>query len=263
MRLFDKMFNYELQSALITDGAGQTVFPVTALEMEWLKQALLRGPANSFMQAETIAKLNRILFNYDNAQPTIVEKAIIRNPETIPPACFATLRQALRQQSGVRLVFSAELTGKSDPEDGWPLLLEFNMARREWYLVWLNVKERSLYFTPLRHVVATEILALADKEELQSVATSALEEQILTAVVEINPDFPTDRHRVLSALSAFNCDVELESGGVYRISIRYLQNEEEYLLQRIRFLGLRVHISAPERLIARMKDTVARIAELY
>ena len=107
------------------------------------------------------------------------------------------------------------------------------------------------------------MLVLADKEDLQSFAASALEEQILTAVVEINPEFPTDRHRVLSALSAFNCDVELESGGVYRISIRYLQNEEEYLLQRIRFLGLRVHISAPERLIARMKDTVARIAELY
>ena len=143
------------------------------------------------------------------------------------------------------------------------MLLEFNMARREWYLVWMRLSDRRIRFTPLRDIRSVDFLELSDTQSLSAEAAKALEARRLTAVVEMEPDYPTDRPRVLSALSAFDRAVEMGNKDVYRISIRYFQNEEEYLLQRIRFLGLRVKLIAPRKLLGRMRDTIARVAEIY
>ena len=107
------------------------------------------------------------------------------------------------------------------------------------------------------------MLELPDSQSLAVEAAAALESHRLQAVIEMNPAYPSDRHRVLSALSAFERDVEMGPGGVYRISIRYFQNEEEYLLQRIRFLGLRVKVIEPKHLIRRIQETARRVATIY
>ena len=260
MKLFDKMFNYELQSALIDDGECREAFPVTSTELEWLKNALTAGTVGTFLQAETIEKLERILMPYEEISTEIVEKCVVTNPELIPPVSFKLLRQALREKAGVVLSGKAQI---EKPSEGWPMLLEFNMARWEWYLVWMRLSDRRIRLTPLRSIRGVELLSLPDSQSLAAEAAQALEARRLTAVVEMEPDYPTDRHRVLSALSAFDRAVEMGPGDVYRISIRYFQDEEEYLLQRIRFLGLRVRLTAPERLVQRMRDTVARVAAIY
>ena len=264
MKLFDKMFNYELQSELAKDGDCREAFPVTATEMIWLKQALLSQSAAAFLQPTTLAKLTGILEAYQSDDmPEIFEKAAVNSPEKVPPPSFQVLRQALKEKSGLLLSLLSHGTRPTLPAPGWPILLEFNMARREWYLVWLRISDRKIRFTPLRHIPVAKLLELPDSQSIASEAAAALESHRLKAVVELNPAYPADRHRVLSALSAFDRDVEMGPGGVYRISIRYFQNEEEYLLQRIRFLGLRVKLIAPRKLLGRMRDTIARVAEIY
>ena len=142
-------------------------------------------------------------------------------------------------------------------------MLEYNMARREWYIVWMRLANRHVCFTPLRSIRNVQILDLSGQQTLINEATKSLEACRALAVVEINPAYPSDRHRVLSALSAFDRDVELGDDNVYRIIIHYFRHEEDYLLQRIRFLGLRVRLVEPRRLVARMRKTAEMISGLY
>ena len=263
MKLFDKMFNYELQSALIRDGDCREAFPVTSTELEWLKTAMAAGTAGTFLQAKTMGKIESILMPYEAISPEIVEKCVVTNPELVPPVSFKLLRQALREKAGVVLLLVSGKARLEEPSEGWPMLLEFNMARREWYLVWMRLSDRRIRFTALRSIRGVELLSLPDTQSLAAEAEQALEARRLTAVVEMDPAYPTDRHRVLSALSAFDRAVEMGPGDVYRISIRYFQDEEEYLLQRIRFLGLRVRLTEPERLVQRMRDTITRVGAIY
>lgn len=263
MKLFDKMFNYELQAELIREGDCREAFPVTSTELEWLCHSLRAGTAKAFLQQETLKKLAVILAPYEAEKPEIVEKAVVSNPEQVPSGSFGILRQALRGKTGVVLILQSKQSLPEPPVEGWPMFLEFNMARREWYLVWMRLVDRRIRFTPFRFILNAELLKLPDVQELTAEAAQALEVRRLIAVVELNPNYPTDRHRVLSALSAFDRDVEMGPGDVYRISIRYFQDEEDYLLQRIRFLGLRVHLSAPARLVERMRETAAKSAALY
>ena len=223
MKLFDKMFNYELQAELARDGACREAFPVTATEMRWLKGALHAKSAAAFLRPATREKLTDILASYPSDLPKVVEKAVVNSPEPVPPAFFQVLRQALREKTGVLLSLLSRPSRPEPAAPGWPVLLEFNMARREWYLVWLRISDREIRFTPLRHIQDAELLP--DGQSLAKEAALALEARRLTAVVELNPAYPADRHRVLSALSAFDRNVEMGPGGVYRISVRYFQDE--------------------------------------
>ena len=132
MKLFDKMFNYELQSELAKDGDCREAFPVTATEMIWLKQALRIQSAAAFLQPTTLEKLTGILEPYPSDDITeIVEKAAVKSQETVPPPSFQVLRQALKEKSSLLLSLLSQRTQSALPIPGWPILLEFNMARRE------------------------------------------------------------------------------------------------------------------------------------
>lgn len=263
MKQFDKMFNYELQAELVREGDCREAFPVTAIELEWLSQSLRAGSAATFLQPQTMEKLARILAPYESETSDIVEKAAVSNSELMPSASFRILRQALRERSGVLLTVLSHKPQTEPTVQGWPIYLEFNMARREWYLVWMRSADRHVRVTRLRNIASAELIELANQQSLAAAAVQALKRNRLSAVVELNPDYPADRHRVLSALSAFDRDVEMSEGGGLRISVQYNKNEEGYLLQRIRFLGLRVHITAPERLVTRMRETAVRASSLY
>lgn len=261
MKLFDKLFNYELQAELSREQDCREAFPITSLEMEWLKGCFKEQSSSVFLQPETKAKLDNTLKSYRISDNQAVrEKAFVTNPQILPNASFTLLRQAMRQKKGVHL-FWVEKTQK--PNKGWPMLLEFNMARREWYLVWFRLTDRRVCFTPFRRIQRVDLIEFQDITNLEAESSSVLAARRRTAVVEINPAYPLDRHRVLSALSAFDRDVELENETLYRLNVYYYLDEEEYLLQRIRFLGLRVQLKSPPHLVKRMRETVERVLATY
>ena len=72
---------------------------------------------------------------------------------------------------------------------------------------------------------------------------------------------------LLSVLNAFSCFDATVSATKrkqeLRLRVRYLADEQGYVLQKIRFLGRRVTVQGPEELRARMRETAGKALKQY
>lgn len=82
--------------------------------------------------------------------------------------------------------------------------------------------------------------------------------------VQVIPAFNAELSRILYAFSCFDKSVTFdEDSGIYRIRVVYLKGESEFLLSKIRFLGLRVKIVEGEHLKRRMLESASRALARY
>lgn len=90
-----------------------------------------------------------------------------------------------------------------------------------------------------------------------------LEDQKECACIQVIPTFNAELSRILYAFSCFDKSVSFdENSGIYRIKVIYMRDDSEFLLSKIRFLGLRVKIVEGEHLKRRMLKSAAMAIDL-
>lgn len=257
MNPFEKIFNYQIMSRL----GELDAIAVTAHERAWLKTMLSHPAAEAAFAPETLGKLRELLQPEaaDDIAAPIVEKARSRERQVYHPL-LRPLRRLIMAGQGVRLASRLKHGGLKPSQSGLPYKLEYSMVKREWYLLWYSLRGRGLMATKLQHIVSAEAMPLEAEraEALRARAAAALEERRIEAVVEVVPAYNAELSRILYAFSCFDKTVSYdETRDLYRIRVACLSDESEYLLSKIRFLGLRVAIVEGDQLRRRMRESAA------
>ncbi|MDI4648746.1 WYL domain-containing protein [Cohnella hashimotonis] len=255
MNPFEKIFNYQILSRL--DEADSIA--LTTHERSWLK-TMLEHPASDDAFAEgTLSRLRDLLRDEAtiDSREYIMQKAKSRERQVYHPL-LRPLRRMIQGGSGIRLTTRLKHGGVQANQNGLPVKLEYNMVKREWYLLWYNV--RGLMSSKLQHIVSAKPLPLPPErfEALRSRAFALLEERRTQAVIEIVREYNAELSRILYAFSCFDKTVSYDEDlDLYRIRVSCLADESEFLLSKIRFLGRRVRIVEGDQLRRRMRESAA------
>ncbi|MEK0312269.1 WYL domain-containing protein [Cohnella sp. 56] len=257
MNPFEKIFNYQILSRL--DAADSIA--LTAHERSWLKTMLEHPASSDAFAAETLSGLRDLLRGETaiDSREYIAEKARSRERQVYHPL-LRPLRRMIQEGHGIRLTSKLKHGGVQANQSGLPIKLEYNMVKREWYLLWLSMRGRGLMSTKLQHIVAAEPIVLepARAAALRDLASAILEERRTCAVIEIVREYNAELSRILYAFSCFDKTVSYdEDRDLYHIRISCLADESEFLLSKIRFLGRRVRIVEGEQLQRRMRESAA------
>jgi len=263
MNLFEKIFNYQIISRL--DEAGSFAF--TAQERSWLKAMLTNAASDEAFTPGTLNKLRQLLHDEDSTdiREVIIEKAKSREKHVYHPL-LRTLRRIIMQDYGIRLTYRIKHGGVKSDLSGIPLKLEYNMVKREWYLLWYSTRNHSLMATRLETILSVEEMVMpADRVlALKVHATNLMEERKEYAIIDVVPTYNAELSRILYAFSCFDKSVSYdEESNLYRIRVQYPADESEFLLSKIRFLGLRVKISEGDHLKRRMMETASKALARY
>lgn len=263
MNPFEKIFNYQIISRLDETGS----FALTTQERSWLKTMLEHSAAADSFTPETLAKLNDMLHEEESfrLQAMIIEKGRNRERHVYHPL-LRRLRRLIVQGKGVRLSTLLKHGGIKPDQTGLPYKLEYSMVKREWYLLWYGTRGHSVMSTKLRNILTLEEWELPPDRAAAAKARLAylLDNRQRSAVVEIVRSYNAELSRILSAFSCFDKSVSYdEQTGVYRIHIRHLADESEFLLSKIRFLGLRVKVVEGDYLIRRMLEASSKSVMRY
>jgi len=263
MNLFEKIFNYRIISRLDETGS----FALTSQERTWLKMMLAHPSSAAAFPPDTLGKLNEILQTEDgtDVRGIIMEKAKSRERQVYHPL-LRSLRRIIMRSLGIRLTYRIKHGGVKSNQSGFPYKLEYNMVKREWYLLWYDTRYHSLMSTKLQSIVAVEEKALsADRgDAFKDLLNRLLEERKERAVIQVVPTYNAELSRILYAFSCFEKSVSYdEASNLYRIQVAYLADESEFLLSKIRFLGLRVKIVEGDRLKDRMQESASKALARY
>jgi predicted DNA-binding transcriptional regulator YafY len=259
MNPFEKIFNYQLLSRLEDRGACL----ISSHERAWLKSMLNHPAAREAFLPGTLAKLQSIL--QDEAEmhweSHLIHKAASREVMVYHPL-IRQLRRAI--QGGYALTISFTLkNGETRVEHhAFPYKLEYSMVKREWYLLWLSRNKRQVMSTRLNKISAVKMHAEPLSPELAAARASEAEAGLaataVCAEIAVIPAYNGELSRILYAFSCFERDVRYDAEkDEYIIKLNYSQNETEFVLSRLRFLGKRVRVIAGDRLIQRMRQTAA------
>lgn len=140
------------------------------------------------------------------------------------------------------------------------------MVKREWYLLWYNTRHHALMSTKLQNIVATEetVLSAERADAVKDLLRRLLEARKEHAVIEIIPAYNAELSRILYAFSCFEKSVSYDEGSnIYRVHVTYLADESEFLLSKLRFLGLRVRIVEGDPLKDRMSESASKALSRY
>ena len=263
MNLFEKIFNYQIISRL--DEAGS--FALTSQERTWLKTMLRHSTSAEAFTPDTLGKLEYLLQGETSTevQDIIIEKGKSLERQVYHPL-LRSLRRIMMMNLGIRLTYRIKHGGVKANQPGFPYKLEYNMVKREWYLLWYATRTHSLMSTKLQSIVSVEETELPED---RVAALKELLEQLLTerkqhAVIRVIQAYNSELSRILYAFSCFDKSVSYdEDANVYRIRVSYLVDESEFLLSKIRFLGLRVKVEEGAHLQARMKESAAKALARY
>lgn len=263
MNLFEKIFNYQIFSRLDETGS----FALTSQERTWLKMMLAHAASAEAFTPDTLGKLDELLQTEDTTdiRGIIIEKAKGRERQVYHPL-LRVLRRIIMRNFGIRLTFRIKHGGFKSNQAGFPYKLEYNMVKREWYLLWYNLRLHALMSTKLQSIVAVEetVLSTERVDALKNLLNRLLEERKEHAVIQVVQTYNAELSRILYAFSCFEKSVSYdEAPNVYRIHVSYLADESEFLLSKIRFLGLRVKIVEGERLKDRMRESASKALARY
>lgn len=263
MNLFEKIFNYQIISRLDETGS----FALTGQERTWLKMMLAHAASADAFTPDTLGKLDELLQTEDatNIRDIIMEKAKSRERQVYHPL-LRTLRRTIMANFGIRLTYKIKHGGVKPNQSGFPYKLEYNMVKREWYLLWYSTRAHSLMSTKLQNILSVEetILPAERVAVLKDLLNRLLEERKERAVIQIVQTYNAELSRILYAFSCFEKSVSFdEASNVYRIHVTYLADESEFLLSKIRFLGLRVKIVDGARLKDRMRESASKALARY
>ena len=263
MKLFEKIFNYQIIARLDETNS----FALTAQERTWLRMMLNCAVSAEAFTSDTLGKLEEILQGEDTAdiRDIIFEKAKSRERQIYHPL-LRTLRRIIMRNQGIRLTCRIKHGGIKSNQSGFPYKLEYNMVKREWYLLWYNTRHHSLMSTKLQNIAAVEetVLSAERVNDLKDLLRRLLEGRIEDAVIQIVPTYNAELSRILYAFSCFEKSVSYdEASNIYRVQVSYLADESEFLMSKIRFLGLRVKIVEGARLKHRMKEAASKALTRY
>jgi len=262
MNPFEKIFNYQMLSRLDESNA----FALTAQERTWLKTLLADPSADNAFTSDTLGKLRGLLADEasTDVRGIIIEKAKSREKHVYHPL-LRPLRRIIAQRHGCHISYRLK-NGSERQQHGFPLKLEYSMVKREWYLLWYSTRGRMLMATKLDNIVA------ANKVELDAERSAALHRRAAEllakrkqqAVIEVIRNYNEELSRILYAFSCFDKTVSYdEQADRYHIQVTYPADEGEFLLSKIRFLGLRIRVVEDDYLKRRMLESSSKALARY
>ncbi|RAP74934.1 WYL domain-containing protein [Paenibacillus montanisoli] len=265
MNPFEKIFNYQVISRLENSGT----FMVTSHERSWLKLMLRHPAAAAAFSAETLTKLHGILGEEQSLELELeehfVEKARSLEKQVYHPL-LRSLSRAIIGGSGLTLSYKIKNDRVHERQLGVPYKMEYSMVKREWYLLWYNLRHRSFMRTKLANISLAEPADLAPERIKQAIAfiRGQLDKRKEYAVIEVMPAYNRELSRILYAFSCFDKTVDYdEDNGVYKVNLGYLSDESEYVLSKIRFLGKRVRVAESDYLRKRMLESSGKALARY
>lgn len=263
MNLFEKIYNYQIISRL--DEAGS--FALTSQERTWLKTMLEHSASNEAYTPDTLRTLKQLLQDEDSTDihNIIIEKAKSQERQVYHPL-LRSIRRIIMQNHGIRLTYKIKHGGVKAGQSGFPYKLEYNMVKREWYLQWYSTRNRSLMSTKLQNIISVEETLLPEDRvtELKKLLEHLLEQRREHAVIQVVQSYNAELSRILYAFSCFEKSVSYdEATNSYRIHVTYPADESEFLLSKIRFLGLRVKIEEGNGLKKRMIESATKALARY
>lgn len=263
MNLFEKIFNYQIMSRLDETGS----FALTSQERIWLKTMLGHSAASEAFTSDTLGKLGYLLEGEpsNEVREIIIEKAKSRERQVYHPL-LRPLRRIIMMNLGIRITYRIKHGGMKANQSGFPYKLEYNMVKREWYLLWYATRNHSLMSTKLQSIVSVEETELPEDRVafLKELLDRMLTERKQCAVIQVVQVYNAELSRILYAFSCFEKSVSYdEDANLYRIRVAYLADESEFLLSKIRFLGLRVKIVDGNHLQARMRESASKALARY
>lgn len=263
MNPFEKIFNYQVISRLDDSGT----FMVTAHERAWLKKMLKHPAAEAAFTPETRQKLQDLLQSVEELTTSdyLTEKAKSAEKQVYHPL-LRILRRHIVERNGIRITFQVK-RGRVQPDrSGLAYKLEYSMVKREWYLLWYDLRHRALMSTRLSKLIsiAPEPLDPAAADQAYEEIARTLDSRKTETVLEVVREYHKELSRILYAFSCFEKTVEYdEEQGTYRLRVCVLGDEVEYLLSKIRFLGKRVRILEGDYLKRRMLEASTKALERY
>ena len=258
MPLFEKINNHTLQQILLTE---DTPVPLTKIERGWLKRMLELPASEDLLTGDLQSKL-RGLLERETAFPETAElvekgKTVVRDSSV--GSVLKVFRTAIQEHREIELSYIQRNGEELQCGFGIACQLEFSMVRREWYLLWMDTDKKvsGANTTPLRMICGVRILReLPDWDAYQGQFHEWMKGLQRTAVIRAEECYSG---ALLSVLNAFSCfDTTVVSGeqkSMLQLRVHYLADEQEYVLQKIRFLGRRVTVEGPEEMCHRMRLT--------
>lgn len=265
MNLFDKIHNYQLVTRL--DAVG--VYPITAHEKAWLAMMLANPAATEIFDPRTLDKLQQ--FTARAAEGDVHEReAFVEKASTKPKQLWnplvRTLRRIILAKNQIRLTAATNNGRVFRNERGVPHKLEYSLAKKAWYLVWLNLSSNRLITTPLHLIRSVEELYIENVwyDSFLPIIAGQIEQRKQTAKIVIIRRYNAELQRILYAFSCFDKEVAFDPDTqVYTITLHFLTDEQEFILSRIRFLGLRVKVVENEQLQQRMRESATNALARY
>ncbi|WP_084783913.1 WYL domain-containing protein [Paenibacillus sp. FJAT-26967] len=263
MNLFEKIFNYQIISRLDESG----LYTLTSHERSWLKSMLAHPSAAAAFSPGTLEKLRNLLEPEQTADvsSSLTEKAKSREGEAFPPL-LRQLRRLLRARQGFRLTYRVKNGRIQQDRSGLPYKLEYSMVKREWYLLWYSLHNRTFMSTRLQNI--TRVSEEPVTAEVYSSVIRRLEGALLSRkdqiVIEVICRYNAELSRILYAFSCFEKEVDYTTDtDTYRIRLTYQRDDAEYILSKLRFLGMRVKVVEGAELRERMRETSAKALRRY
>ena len=266
MALFEKINNHTLRQVLLAEGNPA---PITRLERGWLKRVLAAPAAGDLLTAELRNKLLELLINEDPFPDMsgFIEKGSLALEYSPAGPLLGVLSTAIREGFAVTLAYSKQEGSGYKKARAIPCRLEYSLVRREWYLLWLggHTRSASLQTTALRNIRDVRLMEkFPNWEEHQKQFRRCLAESEREVTLLAEECYPGALLSVLNAFSCFDATVSAtKRKRELRLRVRYLADEQGYVLQKIRFLGRRVTVEGPEELRERMRETARRAMERY
>lgn len=263
MNLFEKIFNHQIIARL----EDSDTFMITLHERAWLKSMLAHPAATDAFTTDTLAKLHAALDQDQVMDITshVIEKARSMERQVYHPL-LRPLRRSIMNKTAIRITYAIKSGRINTNHSGFPYKLEYSMTKREWYLLWYHNKHRVLMNTKLEniHAVTSEAMEPSAAAAILKRIEKGLASRKREAVIELVPVYNAELSRILYAFSCFEKHVAYYAErDTYCITVTLLEDEMEYLLSKLRFLGKRVRVIEGAALQQRMLETSTKALERY
>lgn len=245
-------------------------FLPTNAEKTWLFHRLQSSSTEAFLSNELKEKTFKYLedqkHSLDLKSVTIVKG--IPNIEDPPHKHLRELRRLISDKLGMTIVYSTK-NNKEFSEEGVPFKLQYNIAKKQWYLWWLRANP------DLEDIERNRITPLSKIEDISEISLNRTKFTPLLnrlipdsskkkkATISWEPQVESlDTYRFFHAFSSFEKDV-IESEGYYQMHVYYYQDEEKYLLSKIRLFGPHVRVLEPLSMQKELTQSAIEVLEKY
>ncbi|NRF92322.1 WYL domain-containing protein [Paenibacillus frigoriresistens] len=252
MNLFEKIFNYQMITRLENSGT----YMITSQERSWLKTMLNHPSASHAFTPVTLEKLESVLVDENTLDfsDAFIEKA------------RSKLRRFITSQAAIQLTYRVKDDRTFTNEMAFPYKLEYSLVKKEWYLLWYHIRHRAMMSTKLEKIESIKELSISPERATQIGLDieKLLQKRQIHATIEVIKEYNRELSRILYAFSCFEKQVDYdEMKETYTIRLTFLNNEAEYVLSKLRFLGKLVRVTQGAHLQRRMLESAKKALARY